>query len=815
MNQPLFAEIILFGALDRALHYSIPPGLPQSPLAGRRVLVPLGRREATGIVISENGTLPDSVPREKVRPILSILDPLPIVPPDLMELCRWTARYYHYPLGEVLQAMLPAGLAQSPTPRFRITQEGLDRLDRKPALPLLDLFRHDAELPLSAILDRMKGIKGVQRALSRLHAMGLIERSWGFETNGPAPRTVRHIRLLRSPEAAMLHTNENLKALVELLQRRGGFLPLHSVRQHVKNAGYWIKKLQSKGFVDLEDVEELRESQFAQSLPVEPPPELTAEQLEVLNSIIPYLKEPSFQPMVLFGVTGSGKTEIYLRLIEKSLELDKGVLLLVPEIALSTQMEALFRHRFGSELAVWHSGLPAGARFDQWRELLGGRRRILLGVRSAVFMPMVNLGLILIDEEHDGSYKQDDRLRYHARDLALVRAQMLGIPIMLGSATPSLQTLHHCRQGRYRMLTLSKRVMDRSLPTIEVVDMRRESRRSRILSITLQKAIRETLERGEQALLFLNRRGFATFLICNSCGNVVQCSSCSVSLTYHQQTDCLRCHYCGHETGVPDRCPSCGGAPMHLFGFGTERVEEEARRLFPGSRIVRIDRDTSGKAKEMVERLNAIRRLEADIVIGTQMVAKGHDFPNITLVGVVNADTALQIADFRSGENTVQLLIQVAGRAGRGDKPGRVVLQTYNPSHYTIESVCNMDYLAFSEQEMQSREMLRYPPYTKFLRFLVTGADEEEVRKAAVKLAGLCRDEADSMAKADRHIAVLGPSPAPLSRLKNRYRWHLFVKSWTNADMQEFGEAVLAQCREWPEMRRIGLAIDRDPMVSL
>ena len=519
----------------------------------------------------------------------------------------------------------------------------------------------------------------------------------------------------------------------------------------------------------------------------------------------------SFKTFLVFGVTGSGKSEIYLRLVETALQHHQGALILAPEIALTYQLEALFRQRFGSQLATWHSGLTSQVREQQWQDILNGKKKVVLGARSAIFMPVSDLGLIIVDEEHDTSYKQDDHFRYQARDVALMRAQMLQIPIVLGSATPSMQSFYHCEANRYHLLSLPRRIHDRPMPDLEIIDMRRENRRNRVLSKTLKDALAETLEAGQQALLFLNRRGFATFVLCNACGQVLQCENCSVSLTYHQKRETLCCHYCGSEKKLPERCPVCDHAALGLHGFGTERIEKEVKKLLPEAQVLRIDRDTVSAPRYIVECLESIREHRANVLIGTQMLTKGHDFPNITLVGVVNADTSLQIADFRAGETTVQLLMQVAGRAGRGDKPGRVILQTYNPSHYTIQSVVTMDYQGFCRKELESRERLQYPPFVRLLRLLVTSTREDLTRQAAGELATLCREVASELRSQGQYLAVLGPSPAPLVKLKNRFRWHIYVKAWANQDLQQFTEVVLERSSGHPTLRRVQVAIDRDP----
>ncbi|MGV8074775.1 MAG: primosomal protein N' [Syntrophobacteraceae bacterium] len=736
----LFAEIAIFGALDKTLHYRVPPHLHDAVRIGARAMVPLGRREAMGMVVALQNDPPATPSEISFRPILAMVDKLPLLPADLLRLCRWVSKYYYYPLGEVLQTVIPSG---------------------------------------------------------------------------GNSKKVKLIKLLSIPDKTRIAKSDHLRRFIELIEESGGTLPMKVFRQNVKNAGYWVEKLKKEGVIEVQETEEVRESPFAQALAPLPPHTLTPDQDEVLSSILPFFKTPGFQPFVLFGITGSGKTEIYLQLVRKALDSGKGALILVPEIAISTQMEALFRQRFGSRLAVWHSALSLGSRHDQWKETLTGKKKVILGVRSAVFMPVSDLGLIIVDEEHDSSYKQDDHLRYHARDVALMRASNLGIPIVLGSATPSLQSVQQCRSNRYRLLSLPSRINDRPLPSLEIVDMRRESRRNRILSERLQKALAETIDSGQQALIFLNRRGFATFFLCTVCGNVLQCDHCTVSLTYHRKEDLLRCHYCNWERKVPKRCPSCDNETLISYGFGTERVEEEIKRLLPGEPIVRIDRDTVRNPRHIVEYFNAVRQEKAKILLGTQMIAKGHDFPNITLVGIINADAALQVPDFRACETTVQLLMQVSGRAGRGEVPGRAILQTYNPDHYTIRSVLDMDYLGFCSEELATREALQYPPFAKLLRLLVTGADNDTTRKAAFTLTSICRETAESLRGHNQHVAILGPSPAPLTRLSNRFRWHVFAKAWTNRDLQGFSESVLDRSKHDPLLRGVQIVFDRDPLASL
>ena len=810
----LWAEVAVFSALQKTLHYLVPEELAPLAKVGTRVLVPLGRRQSAGLVVHVSSG-PPPIPRDvKARFIHALLDPSPVVPQDLMELCRWISSYYFYPLGEVLQASLPASLTNPPEPFFRLlSSHPIHELDST-SQELLDSIGRKTETGFKAIQKQFPSLKNLRTLLNRLEAQGCIERVHVHEDSIPAPKVLKSVRLLRRPEKVPSRS-KNLLELLEFLEKQGNFSALSDLRRSVSNADYWIRKLKDEGCLEMVTQEVPRQRECAQSFCREDDLVLTGEQQEALQRMLPAMDSGEFKPFLLFGVTGSGKTELYLRLAEHALKAERSVLLLVPEIALSTQLEALFQQRFGDRLAVWHSGLPPSTRHHMWQEILEGKRKVVLGVRSAVFMPLENPGLIIVDEEHDSAYKQEDRLRYNARDVALMRASSLKIPIVLGSATPSLQTFLHGTSGNYATLHLRERVQDRPLPHMEMVDMRRERGKHRILSRHLQKALVETVEAGEQALLFLNRRGFATFLLCNACGNVEQCSGCSVSMTYHQQAGRLLCHYCGETRPLPEKCSQCGAAPLLPFGFGTERVEEELRQILPHAATVRMDRDTVTGPGQIIRLLNRMRSQEAQILIGTQMVAKGHDFPNITLVGVVNADTSLQLADFRAGETTVQLLIQVAGRAGRGAKPGRVILQTYNPAHYTMEAVRSMDYGSFCHKELESRERLQYPPYTRLLKLLVTSPKEKATEEGAFRLAALCRELAHRFRGENRHVAVLGPSPAPLAKLKNRYRWHIFLKAWTSRDLQTFTQAVLEESGRDPVLRRVQLSTDRDPLVSL
>lgn len=810
----------VFRGPSDCLHYRIPRRFYGVDLVGRRVLVPLGSRESVALVVDSDGQVPEGTVQEKLKDIRAVVDDEALVPRALLTLCRWMSTYYFHPLPSVLETVLPASLLACPQRRYRLTPEGraalLDGSREEPktagARMLESVFRHKEELSLKDLKTFPKGWKA---HLKRLESLGWVTRNDRWPSLEPSSKTLKVVVLKQDPPEKRVSASPNLRRFLSVLRDSAGTCPFVDLRRLVPQASYWTKKLSAEGFVAIEEREMVRESHLAQDLDPGPPYELTLEQKAAMEMMEGAVVSPSFTTFVLYGVTGSGKTEIYLRLVEKVVRLGRSALVLVPEIALSTQLEAVFRARFGEALAVWHSGLASGVRNDQWRKMASGRPAVILGVRSAVLSPVKNLGLVIVDEEHDGSYKQEERFRYHARDVAVMRARIAGVPVILGSATPSLQTLSHCRSGRYSLVTLLKRVEDRPLPHIEIVDMRRHRGPFRVLSPELHKALHETLEADGQAMFFLNRRGFASFFLCRACGTVLQCPHCAVSLTYHQSLRRLLCHYCGHEEPIPEGCPVCFKGNMIPFGFGTERVEEELRQQFPGVRTLRVDRDAMTCPAKLVRALEVFRCRKAHVMVGTQMITKGHDFPNVILVGVINADTSLQISDFRSGEITAQLLMQVAGRAGRGEKPGRVIIQTYNPNHYVIQTAAALNYDQFCESELSSRRSLQYPPFTRMARLLVTGPQQASTAHAAMELGRIAREKKADVESQGIPVAVLGPAPAPIQKLKKRFRYNLYVKAWQARDLQVFLEKVLEGLSEHGVFKAVSVAVDRDPVSSL
>ncbi len=540
------------------------------------------------------------------------------------------------------------------------------------------------------------------------------------------------------------------------------------------------------------------------------PAELTPEQQEVMTRLLPAIKGETYAPFLLHGITGSGKTEIYLRATEATLARGRQVLVLVPEIALATQLEGHFCSRFGNAVALLHSGLSGGQRFDQWGLLLTGEAQIAIGARSAIFAPLSNPGLIIVDEEHDSAYKQEDALRYNARDLALLRGLQQQATVILGSATPAVSSYHQARKGKFQLLEMTRRVENRPLPTVEIVDLKEVKTVSGfppLFSPQLLWALKENLTAGHQSLVFLNRRGFANLMLCKDCGRPIQCRHCQVSLTLHKKAEVLLCHHCGYRQSANTVCPHCRSATLVAAGFGTERLETELRRHFPSARIARLDQDTTHDRKEFLAVLKSVRNLKVDILIGTQMITKGHHFPKVTLVGIVWADAGLSIPDFKAAERTFQLLTQVTGRAGRGDLPGRVIIQTLQADHYSVTLARNHDYQNLYQQEIAQRQRLNFPPLGRLINLRFDGEQEARVRDLALQLGKI------ATRLSDQQVAVLGPAPAPLARLKGRFRWQLLLKSSGSGvtPLHRLCHRLLSEFGRLPGASTVKLSLDVDP----
>lgn len=709
----------------------------------------------------------------------------------------------------MIRAALPAGMTGRAKRQLTLTDHGKAALLAQEAILRSEQDELDgAEL---ALLRRVKGGKRVapknqQSTIRRLVQRGLLDESTGSR-DAPKVREEIHLRIVEGHELAELGRAPAQKRLMEKLREAGGFASLTGLSEGITDARSLAKKLSAKGMLVLERVE-VRHDPFAdQIIPPDPNHELTDEQQAVLGRIHGALEESKFAAFLLHGITGSGKTEVYLKAIARVIDQGATALVLVPEISLTPQLASRFRARFGESVAVLHSGLKDSQRLDQWRRIRSQELPIVVGARSAIFAPLKNLRMIIVDEEHDGSFKQEEGVRYNARDLALVRAHRVGAVAVLGSATPSMESYHGQEEGRLELLELRKRPTPSPLPSVELVDLKQfRTGKHGVFSSKLAEAVAATVEAKGQVILFLNRRGYAPLVICSDCGETFQCEHCSVSLTHHRGTRRLVCHYCGYAIPLPPKCPACQKDELDLRGFGTERIEQALLQRWPELRVGRLDRDTAS-SDGLTTILDRFSRREFDVLVGTQMVTKGHDFPGVTLVGVICADLGLQFPDFRAAERTFQLMTQVAGRAGRGDSPGRVLIQTFSPEHSSLAMAREHDYLGFYRYEVAARRELGYPPSGYLISIRIDGEDVERVVRSAGQLAGDC-----STLAREHSVQLLGPSEAPLQRLKGRTRWLLLLKGANRVGIRKVARMALSAKSADPGVR---ITVDVDPYAML
>ena len=806
-------EIAIEVAVAMPVHgtftYRVPEDLARLASAGTRVLVPFGRRRATGYVL---GPAPPS-DRADIKLIVDVLDARPVFPGAMIPFLRWTADYYKHPLGQVIETALPGGLTVSESAVFSATAVGRAAVEDATASAwerrVLEVLAGDG-LRTRELRARL-GRDFSEAVVSSLVRRGWVSREARLRGGRAKILQERRVRA-RDGEHERQGLSAKKKLILDALGEVGD-LAVRELNDRVPRAAAHLRGLEQTGHVEIYSSRIYRDP-FGETIAPDVAPRLTAEQ-ETVGAAVAAALGQGFHTLLLNGVTGSGKTEVYLRAAACAMQAGHSVLVLVPEIALITQTERRFRARFGDCVAVLHSGLSEGERYDQWSRILQGEARIAIGARSAVFAPLSDIGLIIVDEEHDASYKQEGGLHYSARDLAVVRARQSGCPALLGSATPSLQSFFNVRTGKYTELRLTCRVEARPLPEIRVVDLRQcKDLRGpgRFISGELRQAMAETLERGEQVLLFLNRRGFASFPVCAACGSALRCRNCDISLTLHQSANAYQCHYCGFSRPATAACEACGSDKIKRLGLGTEKVEEAVAALFPPARIARMDRDTTQRKGAIVGMLKRLRAGEIDILVGTQMVAKGHDFPGITLVGILCADLSLSFPDFRAGEHTFQLLAQVAGRAGRGERPGRVILQTYNPEHFSIRTARDQDYDAFYEQEIEFRRALGYPPVTRLIQLRISAQDPRQAKAGAEGLGRQCRALQAADPGFARAITVMGPAAAALARIAGLHRWQILLKSPDTGPLHRFVERLLAEHPESFNNRQVRVVVDVDPL---
>lgn len=716
-----YVEVALPVPLRKLFTYAVPDKLQGALCPGSRVAVSFSRRKLAGFVVGGRAELPEGVAR--ALPVAGLLDSEPVFTTELLRFLEQAAKYYMHPLGEVLRAAapaLPAGAMR------RLRKDGF--LEAQENLPGQRVAHH---------------------------------RTWKITATGK--------------DASGIHLGARQKKLMGRFVDRESLL-LDELRGEVNDPRGVVRSLKEKGLVDFEEVEAIRDPFFRAPVSRDEPPAATAAQQVAIDKLNEALSTRSSEAFLLHGVTGSGKTEVYLRAIDQARKAGRGAILLVPEIALTPQLVGRFRARFGDDIAVLHSGLTARQREDAWQALRKGRVQVAIGARSALFAPVAELGLIVVDEEHDPSFKQDEGFRYHARDMALLRAQYAGAVCVLGSATPSVDTYHRANQGLIGLLSLPTRATGATMPEVEVVDLRRHRvgpTGHPLVSGPLHAAIGRCLGTGHQAIIFLNRRGFAPSLRCASCGVVAECPACSVALTEHRGQGALRCHYCDFQRAVAIPCTACGCTEYKRLGVGTEQLQKAIEEGFPKARVARLDRDTaSGEGVEEV--LDRLRSGDVDVLVGTQMVTKGHDIARVTLVGVALADQSLAFPDFRASERTFQLLAQVAGRAGRAESPGEVVLQTFQPDHPAVRLAAQHDYESFYAEEILDREEVGYPPFARLVSVRVHAGAEADARSATQALAETARQH---QSVEDGAVQVLGPAPAPLVRLRGRYHYRLLLKS--------------------------------------
>jgi primosomal protein N' (replication factor Y) (superfamily II helicase) len=829
-----FAEIALPVAVHGTFTYSIPENLRDSVRLGSRVEVPLGPKLSTGFVV---GLLDESsLDSGKVKPIRSVLDEdEPALTREIIDLCRWGAEYYIAPLGEMLRVALPANMASRGRREALLTGDDamIDaaRNEKRILDSDLDLVRElrNRPLPLSMLprsaIERLRGAgiivtrdrlfdaKGVrydrfvvleEGASTRRREGAAAGDDDGADAEGGG---VAHAPTRRRADAPLFTAKQ--QSVLDLLASRGGEMSVAAL-EHAGVSAAVLSALAKKNAIRIERRARRHTlDAFLAGLDPAGAPELrySSEQRDSIQAIKNALG--TFTPFLLEGVTGSGKTEVYIEVMREVVRRGEQALLLVPEISLTPVFAARLKERFGERIAILHSSLSASERYDQWWRARRGEVDVAIGPRSALFTPFPSLGVIVVDEEGDGAYKQEETPRYNARDLAVVRAQLRNIPVVLGSATPSLESRENAARGKYTLLRMTKRVEARPLPEVEVIDLRRERAEKGdkgfvIFSAPLRDELRKVFASGEQAIILMNRRGYAPYLLCRDCGHEFRCRDCSVTLTVHRRAGLLICHYCGLRQPIPSKCPLCGGEVLQPIGFGTEKVEERFHRDFPGISADVLDRDSTRKKGSLVKILDRFRRGETQALIGTQMLSKGHHFPNVTMTAVLNADSILGYPDFRSAEKTFYLLTQVAGRSGRGELRGRVLIQSAFPTHYAIQHAMQHDYEAFYEAEIQFRKTFHYPPVTSMIAILFRGENLPEVERAAASCGHMLEEALKPLAGS----RIQGPAPAPLARIKGVWRYQILLRAPQRVALRRAVESVMLPRK----FRGVDIAIDVDPI---
>ena len=834
----LYANIAFPLAIDQLFTYAVPPRLDAVVQPGVRVLAPFRQSTQEGVVverIAETDLNPGAI-----RNISDCLDEHPMFSPALLSLTRWMADYYVSSWGSALFCAVPAAVRSQKQQRVQL-KAGDKPSVRGVQKEIVALLEAEGELSPNQLARRV-GVSytNLRPKISALREKGVVDV---YVTHKPkaTARTATVASLALTPdeiaaeiarltEEAGSSGGERVRPasakhaeILRILLDTDAPIATAELTKQVRTSASLLRTLERRGFIQITQARVVRNPLSCQPVAVTKPYQLNPAQAaalaEIQNALARLTSRDSVgastemgRILLLHGVTGSGKTEVYMQAIAQILESGKSVIVLVPEISLTPQTASRFIGRFGERVAVLHSRLSTGERYDSWHRIQKGEATIVIGPRSAVFAPVRELGLMIIDEEHSDSYKSDTAPRYHAREVAQKRSELANCALLLGSATPSLESFHRARNGAYQLLSLPTRVLDREMPEVHIVDMRAELKGGNrtIFSVLLRNAIEQRLVKREQIILFLNRRGHSTYVFCRTCGYVERCRNCSISLTFHFETKKLVCHHCGHRRDTHPACPQCSSPAIRYFGMGTEAIEQEVRKAFPAANVKRFDADSTARKNAHQQILAAFQQQEIDILIGTQMVAKGLDFPNVTLVGVIAADTALNLPDFRASEQTFSLLTQVAGRSGRAEIPGEVIVQTYMPEHYCITAAQKHDYIGFYEQEVAARGVLRYPPFSRVARLLLRGRDEKSVIEAAhAVLNQLQHSPVGAISNRDA-VEILGPAPAPLSKIEGKFRWHFLLRSETAEAISQRVQQLTAEPPPAIKSNAVELMIDID-----
>lgn len=830
-------EVAIAAPISSTLNYTAETLLgPNGNSVGRRVLVPLGGRKVTGYVISECKDVTFDFPLKEIH---SFLDDFPLFQENQIPFFQWIATYYHHPIGMVIKTALPSGLTSGSVNQIALCTlpHGVDvhwqdhevkepdwyaallrgkMLSPAMSRKILATSQGRKELSIleakgiAGVINLLQGDKVKEKEENCIQLSKSLTSQFSLQTESAFEEFYSRIKetvdtSLKLSEAKTLYHLSRLS-----IESGNQTIPQKELNKKYPGARKAILGLGVKKHI-IRSKKRVYRNPFGEQLSYYPrPSHLSKEQNKVIKIVTAAIEKKEFSPFLLHGVTGSGKTEVYLQAAEKTIAQGRDVIVLVPEIALATQLESHFVSRFEGLVVLQHSGLSAGEKLDQWTLALQGKAKIVIGARSAIFAPLKNPGLIIVDEEHDHGFKQDDNLHYQGRDVAVLRASMQGAVVILGSATPSVTSYFHAQEGKYRLLEMGNRIGGRSLPEVQLVDLSKKSNKnpkSKVIRSELRQALEATLKAGQQSLLLLNRRGFSGTYLCQECGTTIECVHCHVSLTLHRREQLLVCHYCGYTLTAKTLCPSCHSTQLVPVGFGTERIEEEIYSLFPEARIARLDSDTAKNRKNFTATLKKMHQREIDILIGTQMIAKGHHFPGVTLVGVVWADAGLNMPDFRASERVYQLISQVTGRAGRGESPGRVIIQTMRPDHYALQHARKHQYKSFYHDEINTRRAPSFPPLVRLVAIRVTGEKEHEVRNTAHAIVQNCRK---CIASGQSGIEILGPAPCPLDRLVDKFRWQILLRAQRVDELHVMCKWLLENSKHI-RMGRVKMSIDVDP----